>query len=85
MNYLYGKDLETFDHHNERGFDNPRNYTKGQRDYSRAWLLGFADIWNHDGYVPDRKYKTKYQKSAYVRGQNFAKKVRKKKFSMKKR
>lgn len=72
-NYLKGKKRAYYEKHLSRAWD--RTATKGERNYSRAWLSGFSELWDNDGIHIKTHCKNSFEETAYKRGRNFAKKI----------
>ncbi len=70
---LKGQNRKCYDKHSTRS--ESRTATKGERSYSRAWLAGFSNIWDNDGTKDISHCKSVFEKTAFKRGQKFAKKV----------
>ena len=72
-NYLKGKNASYYAKHSKRVTS--RTATRGERSYSRSWLSGFAEIWQDDGTHDISDCKNSFERTAYIRGKNFAQKV----------
>ena len=70
---LKGRNRKYYDKHSTRS--ESKTATKGERSYSRAWLAGFSDVWDNDGTKDINRCKSSFEKTAFKRGQKFARKV----------
>ncbi len=72
-NYLKGKNQAYYNKHSSR--ITSKTATRAEKAYSYAWYLGFHEVWDDDGINDIRHCKSSFEKTAYKRGQKFAKKV----------
>ena len=72
-NYLKGRNRLYYDRHSSRAYS--RTATPGERSYSKAWLKGFSAVWHNDGIADINQCKSSFERTAFKRGSNFARKV----------